>query len=163
MNSRERAMRAVMNWLWSAVFRIVAVVVPALILITLPTIADPPSQKMLRVGYEEFRPYSFTDENGLARGYSIDLIRELARDGGYQGMGLGLFIARTLLERTGATLSFANGTDGLRKGEIRFEIQNPELAQPTGAIIELVWPAHAMVVPKGESRRALGENLKFEP
>ena len=85
-----------------------------------------------------------------------------ARTGGYQGMGLGLFIARTLLERTGATLSFANGTDGLHKSDSRFENQNPEFAQPSGAIIELVWPAHAMVVSKGESRRALGENLKFE-
>ena len=29
----------------------------------------------------------------------------------YEGMGLGLFIAKTLLERSGAELSFANGTD----------------------------------------------------
>ncbi len=85
-----------------------------------------------------------------------------AREGAYQGMGLGLFIARTLLERTGATLSFANGTDGSRKHESRFEVQNPEIAHPTGAIIEMIWPAHAMVVSKGESRRALGENLKFD-
>jgi len=30
---------------------------------------------------------------------------------GYEGMGLGLFIAKTLLERSGAELSFANGSD----------------------------------------------------
>ena len=29
---------------------------------------------------------------------------------GYEGMGLGLFIAKTLLERSGAALSFGNGT-----------------------------------------------------
>jgi len=28
-----------------------------------------------------------------------------------EGMGLGLFIAKTLLERSGAELSFANGSD----------------------------------------------------
>ena len=32
-----------------------------------------------------------------------------ARRPEYEGMGLGLFIAKTLLERTGATLRFANG------------------------------------------------------
>ncbi|MEM6971509.1 MAG: ActS/PrrB/RegB family redox-sensitive histidine kinase [Pseudomonadota bacterium] len=33
-------------------------------------------------------------------------------DDTYEGMGLGVFIARTLLERTGARLRFANGPDG---------------------------------------------------
>ncbi|QUJ76161.1 ActS/PrrB/RegB family redox-sensitive histidine kinase [Sulfitobacter albidus] len=44
---------------------------------------------------------------------------------GYEGMGLGLFIAKTLLERTGAVLRFANGTD--------------ETAH-IGAIVEVRWP-----------------------
>ena len=44
----------------------------------------------------------------------------------YEGMGLGLFIAKTLLERTGAELSFANGPDG------------PD--ERRGAIVEVVWP-----------------------
>ncbi len=37
----------------------------------------------LRVGYTEFRPYSFTDGLGTAQGYSIDLIRHLAESQGY--------------------------------------------------------------------------------
>ena len=85
------------------------------------------------------------------------------RDSGYEGMGLGLFIARTLLERTGATLSFANGSDGLSRGDSPSGVDDPEIAHPPGAIIEMIWPLHAMVVPKGESRRALGANVKFEP
>ncbi len=36
---------------------------------------------------------------------------EVEKRPGYEGMGLGLFIAKTLLERSGAELSFANGTD----------------------------------------------------
>ncbi|MFC0201287.1 ActS/PrrB/RegB family redox-sensitive histidine kinase [Paracoccus rhizosphaerae] len=35
-----------------------------------------------------------------------------AQRGSYEGMGLGLFIAKTLLERSGARLSFANGGPG---------------------------------------------------
>ncbi len=37
---------------------------------------------------------------------------------GYEGMGLGLFIAKTLLERTGALLSFANGAGKTARGAI---------------------------------------------
>ncbi|MEL7093501.1 MAG: ATP-binding protein, partial [Pseudomonadota bacterium] len=51
---------------------------------------------------------------------------------GYEGMGLGLFIAKTLLERSGAEIAFANGRD-------------PYGPEPTdtphlGAIVEVVWP-----------------------
>ncbi|MEE2860358.1 MAG: ActS/PrrB/RegB family redox-sensitive histidine kinase [Paracoccus sp. (in: a-proteobacteria)] len=38
--------------------------------------------------------------------------RAEAQRGSYEGMGLGLFIAKTLLERSGARLSFANGGPG---------------------------------------------------
>jgi len=49
---------------------------------------------------------------------------------GYEGMGLGLFIAKTLLERSGARLSFANGGDRLRaSGDAA-----------GGAIVMIVWP-----------------------
>lgn len=56
----------------------------------------------------------------------------------YEGMGLGLFIAKTLLERTGARLSFAN------------------LAAEAGggAIVELRWPLARIVALGGP----LGEN-----
>jgi two-component system sensor histidine kinase RegB len=66
---------------------------------------------------------------------------------GYDGMGLGLFIAKTLLERSGATLSFANG----------FEPDYNPLAVPTrsGAIVEAVWTLESLAVQRG---LPLGEN-----
>lgn len=60
----------------------------------------------------------------------------------YEGMGLGLFIAKTLLERTGADLTFANGAD----------------ATGTGAVVEVSWPRQTLEVPGGP---ALGENQPF--
>ena len=78
----------------------------------------------------------------LAEPYPTPSPRSPERDAGtdsrrreYEGMGLGLFIARTLLERSGAKLRFFNGQ--------------------TGARIKIEWPAQLMVV---DSRRALGEN-----
>ncbi|MHA6347221.1 sensor histidine kinase RegB [Roseivivax sp. CAU 1761] len=74
---------------------------------------------------------------------------------GYEGMGLGLFIAKTLLERTGAELSFANGADPAEaSGTAR---------PPRGAIVEVVWP-RARIVPDAEALRGpMGENPPFEP
>ncbi|WP_134725081.1 ActS/PrrB/RegB family redox-sensitive histidine kinase [Paracoccus luteus] len=54
--------------------------------------------------------------------------------GSYEGMGLGLFIARTLLERQGATVAFQN--DG-------------------GALATVSWPIEAIT---GDDRAALGHN-----
>lgn len=87
-----------------------------------------------------------------------------APDGEYEGMGLGLFIARTLLERTGARIAFANGTDARRRsrpaedGAVAIEER-----RPPGAIIEVVWPAQALVASPAEARRALGPNRRFQP
>ncbi|MEL6960146.1 MAG: ActS/PrrB/RegB family redox-sensitive histidine kinase [Pseudomonadota bacterium] len=65
---------------------------------------------------------------------------------GYEGMGLGLFIAKTLLERSGATLSFANGrTRKVRDGK-------------RGAIVSVEWPRTAIEAPSEAMRGALGEN-----
>ncbi len=50
---------------------------------------------------------------------------------GYDGMGLGLFIAKTLLERTGALLIFANGGDT--------QAPNRTAGAPKGAIVEISW------------------------
>lgn len=81
-------------------------------------------------------------------------------DGHYEGMGLGLFIARTLLERTGAAMSFANGADA---EERRREAKTPSaLARPPGAVIELRWPRDALIVSKEDSRAALGPNRRFD-
>jgi len=65
---------------------------------------------------------------------------------GYEGMGLGLFIAKTLLERTGADISFANAADagnGSGQGARR------------GAIVEIVIPLAGIEV---DPDAALGEN-----
>jgi two-component system sensor histidine kinase RegB len=75
---------------------------------------------------------------------------DVARRPGYEGMGLGLFIAKTLLERTGAELTFANardaysgdGTPGERKG----------------AIVEVVWPRERLEPDPNATRAALGQN-----
>ncbi|MEM0923634.1 MAG: ActS/PrrB/RegB family redox-sensitive histidine kinase [Pseudomonadota bacterium] len=82
----------------------------------------------------------------------------------YEGMGLGLFIARTLLERTGAKMTFANGSDTLKRwrGAERGSTVSPEAMRPPGAIIELVWPRKAIAQSKQMERRALGKNTRFD-
>ena len=63
---------------------------------------------------------------------------------GYKGMGLGLFIAKTLLERSGAELTFANSRRaGLGEG---------------GAVIDVVW--NRDILPNSGDRvsEPLGEN-----
>lgn len=66
---------------------------------------------------------------------------------GYEGMGLGLFIAKTLLERSGATLSFANGADPF--------LHQLERAPRSGAIVEVIWP-RALIATEGPG--GLGQN-----
>ncbi|MEM8790584.1 MAG: ActS/PrrB/RegB family redox-sensitive histidine kinase [Pseudomonadota bacterium] len=78
----------------------------------------------------------------------------------YEGMGLGIFIARTLLERTGAKLTFANGTDA--RGRRRRARLPAESIQPPGAIVEMTWPAAFLVFEKKEARGPLGQNTRFE-
>jgi two-component system, sensor histidine kinase RegB len=56
---------------------------------------------------------------------------------GYDGMGLGLFIAKTLLERTGARLSIANGSADPAETRLAGP---PEFSRPPGAVITVVWP-----------------------
>lgn len=69
----------------------------------------------------------------------------------YEGMGLGLFIAKTLLERAGAELSFANGTKPLRGSSKR-----------RGAVVEVVWPRTAIVPPERAKGEGIGENPSFQ-
>ena len=68
------------------------------------------------------------------RNRSGESTRDTARPE-YEGMGLGLFIAKTLLERTGAAVRFSN------RG---------------GALAEVSWPRARI---EADSRRALGENV----
>ncbi len=79
---------------------------------------------------------------------------------GYDGMGLGLFIAKTLLERTGARLTFANGS-GLKRNSATANLDAPELANATGAIVELVWKRSDIEADRAETRGPLGENQLF--
>ncbi len=72
----------------------------------------------------------------------------------YEGMGLGLFIAKTLLERSGAELTFANGRDPYT-GETHD-------AERSGAIVEAVWPRADIVAEQAEAGRPLGENIPIQ-
>lgn len=55
---------------------------------------------------------------------------------GHQGMGLGFFIAKTLLERSGATVVLAN-----------------TLAPQTGAVVRIAWPVDSLVVGELEDTK----------
>ena len=52
------------------------------------------------------------------------------RDQEHEHLGLGIFIAQTLLERTGAELTFVNGLDGAL----------------VGAAVTIVWPRAALAL-----------------
>jgi two-component system, sensor histidine kinase RegB len=69
----------------------------------------------------------------------------------YEGMGLGLFIAKTLLERSGAELTFANATDPFLTPE--------ERPEKSGAVVEAVWQAKDLLAPAG---LAHGENKRID-
>jgi len=70
-------------------------------------------------------------------------------------MGLGVFIAKTLLERSGAGIVFSN----------RGQSVSDELIQtlsPLGAVVEVSWQREALEIPVSEARAALGENRHFD-
>ena len=68
----------------------------------------------------------------------------------YEGMGLGLFIAKTLLERTGAELTFSNRRqEDQMKKSTRFNI---------GAIVTVSWLRSKIEQRSG----ALGKNQMLE-
>lgn len=97
------------------------------------------------------------------RGYPPDLLgrigdpfirkRSSADEGetkrpGYEGMGLGLFIAKTLLERTGAEVTFTNALfDGMTSS-----------IKATGAIVEVTWNRTAIEHLQKDVRGPLGPN-----
>lgn len=72
---------------------------------------------------------------------------------GYHGMGLGLFIAKTLLERSGAKLSFRNASDDPLHA---FPTRPLDFARPTGAVAQVVWRRPAGVRPPQAQRRGQG-------
>jgi two-component system sensor histidine kinase RegB len=69
----------------------------------------------------------------------------------YEGMGLGLFIAKTLLERSGARLRFANGAD-----EAGYHSKH------IGAVIEVRWPRNKIDARAGENALPTGPNIRFD-
>lgn len=69
----------------------------------------------------------------------------------YEGMGLGLFIAKTLLERSGASLRFANGMD-----------EAGNLGQQVGAVVEVLWPRNTIDALDGENAISTGLNARFD-
>ncbi|EBA14112.1 sensor histidine kinase RegB [Roseobacter sp. CCS2] len=73
-----------------------------------------------------------------------------ARRPGYEGMGLGLFIAKTLLERSGATLKFSNSR---RHGHASWTGQ-----ATGGAIVEVSWPRNMLETNQSTENAPLGQN-----
>ncbi len=67
----------------------------------------------------------------------------------YEGMGLGLFIAKTLLERTGAELTFANGAATGTRG--------------SGAIVEVLWHRAALDTGRSDAAVPLAPNRPILP
>lgn len=65
----------------------------------------------------------------------------------YEGMGLGLFIAKTLLERSGATLEFTNG-DISANG-----------ADHVGAIVNVKWLREKIEIKPSDAHGSLGDNV----
>jgi two-component system sensor histidine kinase RegB len=78
-------------------------------------------------------------------------VQDLVKRPEYEGMGLGLFIAKTLLERTGAELTFANASDPFLTPE--------ERPHRSGAIVEVVWRAERLLAP---NMGPLGENQPIQ-
>ncbi|WP_273690830.1 sensor histidine kinase RegB [Ketogulonicigenium vulgare] len=67
---------------------------------------------------------------------------------GYEGMGLGLFIAKTLLERSGGRPTFSNAV--------------PEFDFPGhGAVVTVVWPRALIEAPPLDMIDGFGENRPF--
>lgn len=69
---------------------------------------------------------------------------------GYEGMGLGLFIAKTLLERSGAELKFANGYDPNQTLSLEPEHK--------GALVEVAWPRRKIDAKRGDHAVPVGTN-----
>ncbi|NIZ11785.1 sensor histidine kinase RegB [Phaeobacter sp. HF9A] len=69
----------------------------------------------------------------------------------YEGMGLGLFIAKTLLERTGARLEFANGPDARSRSP-----------QRQGALVTVTWPRRKIDAISGDTPVPSGKNIPIE-
>ncbi|KUJ78027.1 histidine kinase [Ruegeria marisrubri] len=72
----------------------------------------------------------------------------------YEGMGLGLFIAKTLLERSGAQLKFANGSDPYQT--------LTDQPDRRGAVVRVIWPRNLIDAQIGDYPVPSGLNEKFQ-
>ncbi|SDX41403.1 two-component system, sensor histidine kinase RegB [Ruegeria halocynthiae] len=72
----------------------------------------------------------------------------------YEGMGLGLFIAKTLLERSGAELQFANGADPYQT--------LTDQPDRKGAIVHVIWPRKLIDAQTGDTPVPSGANQPFQ-
>lgn len=85
-------------------------------------------------------------------GYATDVVHKIGEPyvhsktarqrEGYEGMGLGLFISKTLIETTGGQMSFAN---------------KPK-SEGKGAIVTIIWKMRDIEISKPHTRAALGRN-----
>jgi two-component system sensor histidine kinase RegB len=82
------------------------------------------------------------------------LSEDVANRPGYEGMGLGLFIAKTLLERSGAQMTFANRR---RHGHASWKGQ-----ATGGAVVDIVWQRDALQDEHEWNSAPLGENQRFD-
>ncbi len=73
---------------------------------------------------------------------------------GYEGMGLGLFISKTLLERSGASLKFSNASNPFLLLE--------EESEKRGAQVEVTWKGADIQVKVDQARGPLGENQRIQ-
>lgn len=74
---------------------------------------------------------------------------------GYEGMGLGLFIAKTLLQRSGAKVVFSNATDPFLSEE--------DKTDRPGAIVSVIWPHETIGLLDDQIGGPLGENEQIQP
>jgi two-component system sensor histidine kinase RegB len=74
---------------------------------------------------------------------------------GYEGMGLGLFIAKTLLQRSGARIAFANARDPAQAPTLRPEQR--------GAVVKVTWPRAKIDAIHGDTPVPVGRNQPIRP
>ncbi len=73
----------------------------------------------------------------------------------YEGMGLGLFIAKTLLERTSAELRFFNADNSAAAMQDR--------DHRIGAVVEVIWNAKSLIAEGATDLGPLGNNQNIVP
>ncbi|MEM6665309.1 MAG: ActS/PrrB/RegB family redox-sensitive histidine kinase [Pseudomonadota bacterium] len=78
------------------------------------------------------------------------------RTGEHEGLGLGFFIAKTILERTGASLRIGN------RGPVKTDKNMDKNAQH-GAVIRVIWPRHALDMPRQEPDSAESQEIAATP